>query len=249
MIKASRDFVCIRIDSYESEEAQKIVRSHLNGRFENTAFCILSPDGKERLTRSGRGPGQVFRGNLASSLNTISKKYRSRDKGAAVPDFPTFKLSLNVSSADQRLLLLVTGNDKELKTTRKHLQPFAEHPDIIGRFHYDFENDEKTWSKVLSKSKSGSRIMIVAADAFGQKGEVIKNFPLNVKLSDLKDALLKANESYAKNTTKKNYGNHIQKGRRNGVTWEMPMEYGEDRDGDGKIDHRGGAGRPGPRRR
>lgn len=76
--------------------------------------------------------------------------------------------------------------------------------------------------------------MIVAADAFGQKGEVIKSFPLNVKLSDLKDALLKANESYAKNTTKKNYGNHIQKGRRNGVTWEMPMEYGEDRDGDGK---------------
>ena len=101
----------------------------------------------------------------------------------------------------------------------------------------------------MSKSKSGSRIMIVAADAFGQKGEVIKSFPLNAKLSDLKDALLKANESYAKNTAKKNYGNHIQKGRRNGVTWEMPMEYGEDRYGDGKIDHRGGAGRPGPRRR
>jgi len=226
------------------------VRSHLQGRFENTAFCILSPDGKERLTRSGRGPGQVFRGgDLASSLKQISDDYRSKSKGAPVPDFPTFKLSLNVSSADQRLLVLVTGSDSELKKARTHLQPLAEHPDVIGRFHYDFESDSSTWSKALSKSKSGPQIMIVAADTYGQEGEVIKTFPLNTNLQDLKEALVKANENYAKNTPKKNYGDHITAGRRAGITWEMPMEYGEDRDGDGKIDHRGGARRRGPRAR
>ena len=61
VIKSSRNFVCIRIESYESKENQDIVRSYLGGRFENTAFCILSPDGKERLTRAGRGPNHVSR--------------------------------------------------------------------------------------------------------------------------------------------------------------------------------------------
>ena len=89
--------------------------------------------------------------------------------------------------------------------------------------------------------------MIVSPDTYGQKGEVVKSVPLGAKLEDLKEALLKANEDYAKSTSPKNYGEHIRDGRRKGITWEMPVEYGEDRDGDGKIDHRGGMGRR-PRR-
>ena len=45
-IDASRQFVCVRPDTYENEENQRLVRSMLNGNLENTAFCILSPDGK-----------------------------------------------------------------------------------------------------------------------------------------------------------------------------------------------------------
>jgi len=40
-IRASRKFVCVRLESYESEEHQKLVRAFLDGRFENTAFCLL----------------------------------------------------------------------------------------------------------------------------------------------------------------------------------------------------------------
>ena len=72
MIEASREFVCVRIESYESEATKKIVRSHLNGRFENTAFCVLAPDGETRLTRSGRGPRQVFRNDLVAGLKEIA---------------------------------------------------------------------------------------------------------------------------------------------------------------------------------
>jgi hypothetical protein len=55
-IDASRNFVCVRLESYESKEHQDMVRSFLDGRFENTAFCILAPDGKERLSGTGRSP-------------------------------------------------------------------------------------------------------------------------------------------------------------------------------------------------
>ncbi|MDA7790257.1 hypothetical protein N8967_06000, partial [Akkermansiaceae bacterium] len=89
-----------------------------------------------------------------------------------------------------------------------------------------------------NKSKSG--IQIIVPDTYGQKGRIIKSLPLETKAEKLKAALLKANETFVKTTEKKNYQNHVQEGRRKGVKWTMPMEFGEDRDGDGKIDHRAG---------
>ncbi len=241
MIEATRDFVCIRIDSYESEEAQKIVRSYLNGRFENTAFCILSPDGKERLSASGRSPRHGLGGDLVGALNEIAKKYKTKGESsvAVVPDFPNFRLGLNVASADQRLLVLVSGTEEELKAARKTLPAVSNDAEILGKFHYDFESDTSSWKEALS-GKTGQRgIMIVAPDAFGQEGKVMKRLVLNTKPADLKKALLEANATFAKETPKKVYGDHVQAGRRQGIEWKMPMEYGEDRDGDGKIDFRG----------
>lgn len=234
--------MCIRIDSFESEEAQKIVRSYLNGRFANTAFCLLAPDGKERLSRSHRGPNHVLGPDLAAGFDRISKKYPSKApaKKAAVPDFPNFRLGLNVASADQRLLVLVTGNEKQLKVARKSLPAVSNDADIIGRFQYDFESDSKTWKKSLTGNLSSSSIKIILPDEFGQKGRVMASLPLNSSTEAVKAALLKANKEFAEKTDKKNYRQHVQKGRRQGIEWTMPMEFGEDRDGDGVIDHRGG---------
>ena len=66
------------------------------------------------------------------------------------------------------------------------------------------------------------------------------SLPIDSSTADIKKALLKANEDFVKTTDKKNYREHVQKGRRQGIEWSMPMEFGEDRDGDGVIDHRGG---------
>ncbi len=234
--------MCIRIDSYESEEAQKIVRGFLNGRFENTAFCLIGPDGKERLSRSHRSPTHIFGGGLVDSLGEIAKKYKTKGEAskAAVPDFPNFRLGLNVSSADQRIIVLVTGTEEELKSARKSLPALSNDADVIGKFHYDFETDSKTWTKALTGDKSTSRIKIIVPDEYGQSGKIVKSLPLDTKTEDLKKALLAANETFAKTTGKKNYNTHVKEGRRQGIKWTMPMEFGEDRDGDGKIDHRGG---------
>lgn len=178
-------------------------------------------------------------------MGEIADDYRTKGKSeaAAVPDFPNFRLGLNVASADQRVIILVSGTEKEIKEARKSLPAVSNDPNIIGRFHYDFETDSKTWIGILSGSKSKSGIKIIFPDTYGQKGKIIKSLPLDIKADDLKEALLKANETFAKTTEKKNYQSHVQEGRRKGIKWTMPMEFGEDRDGDGKIDHRAGRGR------
>ena len=110
---------------------------------------------------------------------------------------------------------------------------------IIGKFHYDFETDPNTWTSILSGDQSKSGIKIIVPNTYGQKGKIVKALPLGTKSDDLKAALLKANKGFAKTTVKKNYRDHVQQGHRQGIEWTMPMEFGEDRDGDGKIDHRG----------
>ena len=184
-------------------------------------------------------------GDLVSAFGEIADDYRTKGKSeaAAVPDFPNFRLGLNVASADQKVIILVSGTEKEIKEARKSLPAVSNDPNIIGKFHYDFETDSKTWTGILSGSKSKSGIKIIFPDTYGQKGKIIKSLPLDIKADDLKEALLKANETFVKTTKKKNYQSHVQEGRRKGIKWTMPMEFGEDRDGDGKIDHRAGRGR------
>ena len=67
--------------------------------------------------------------------------------------------------------------------------------------------------------------------------------PLEAKLPGVKSAMLQGNKQFARTTKKKVYSTHVADGRREGKRIQMAMPFGEDRDGDGKIDHRAGAGR------
>lgn len=235
-----KDFVCVRIDSYESEEAQKLVRSHLRGAFANTAFCILSPDGKTRLTRSGRGPHQVLGGDLPKSLDAIAGRYRREGDTSEVlvPDFPNVKLALNVASADQRLLVLTTGSQEQIQSTRQGLEKIANDPVIRGRFHYDFESDSEDYKSKIANSSKRAGILIVEPGRYGHEGRVLKALPHSTEGSQLKDALVAANRQFAETTEKKVYRQYLREARLQNIDWVMPVEFGEDRDGDGKIDPR-----------
>ena len=50
----------------------------LNGRFENTVFCILSPDGRERLSAGHRGPHRALGGNLVEAWNRTLRPGKRR---------------------------------------------------------------------------------------------------------------------------------------------------------------------------
>ena len=262
-IEASRKFVCVRLESYESEEHQKMVRSFLGGRFENTAFCLLAPDGKERLSRTGRAPAMAFgirRGPLApggesevgatiAEMEKIAKRFPA--KGAAdtpvVQDFHSFKQSLNVAAGDQRLLLYVAVPEEQQDALKPQLSQVFGDGAIIGRFHCDFfsEGADGSWREVIDGEKSDSGLFIVQSDKFGQSGTVIGQLPPGAGAAEIKAALLEANKEFAKTEARKVYSEHVADGRREGIEFENVMPYGEDRDGDGEIDHRGGRG-PGP---
>ncbi len=242
VIKASRKFICVRIDSYESEENQKIVRSHLGGRFENTAFCVIAPDGEERLTRSGRGPQHISRD--FDDIAAIADRYKSRGDilDSHIPDFNSFALALNVSSADQKILLLIAGDEDEIAAASKRIRSVVWNKNVMGRFNYDFESDGSSWTGPLSSKSIGSGFHLIRPGEFGLEGQIVKSLPLNASNSNLLQAMVVANRDYAKSTKKKVYSSHVVEGRRQGKRIEMAMPFGEDRDGDGKIDHRAGSG-------
>lgn len=235
--------MCIRIDSYESEENQKIVRSHLGGRFENTAFCILAPDGEKRLTRSGRGPHHVSRN--FDDFTALAEDYAPKGEviDSRVPDFNSFSLALNVSSADQQVLVVLAGPEGAIKSAGRGLRAIAWGEGMVGRFQYDFETDLKNLEEPLSLKQAKPGIYIIKPDTFGLDGEVMELLPLKAKLPAIRAAMIRGNKQFAETTTKKVYSTHVADGRREGKSIEMAMPFGEDRDGDGKIDHRGGAGR------
>lgn len=243
VIAATRRFVCIRIDSYESEENQKIVRSHLGGRFENTAFCVLAPNGETRLTRSGRGPNHVTRN--FEDFTALAEAYSSKGKvgDSRVPDFNSFALALNVASADQQVLVVIAGPEGDIKSAGRRLRNVAWSQEMIGRFQYDFETDLKKLEKPLSLKGAKPGIYIIKPDTFGLDGEVMACLPLDVELPALNAAMHQGNTQFSRTTKKKVYSTHVAEGRREGKSIRMAMPFGEDRDGDGKIDHRAGAGR------
>jgi hypothetical protein len=100
-----------------------------------TAFCLLAPDGKKRLSGTGRSPSMGLRtggrrGNrdaqgeaVIKEMARIADNYPGNGDAdePVVQDFHSFRQALNVASADQRLLLFVAASGKTRKTLRESL--------------------------------------------------------------------------------------------------------------------------------
>ena len=228
-----------------------MVREFLDGRFENTAFCILSPDGKKRLSGAGRSPRQGFGAGrsgedgqnkaVIESMEKIAAKYpvKGSDSQAVVQDFHSFKQALNIASGDQRLLVFVVASKNDRERLKTSMQQVANHPDVIGRYHYDFADTiDAKWSEVITGDRNKTGIFIIQAGKFGQDGQVVAELPLNTQPEKIRSSLKQENQKFAKNETRKVYSDHVVEGRREGVKYVDNMPWGEDRDADGKIDER-----------
>lgn len=237
-----------------------MIRSFLDGRFENTAFCVLSPDGSERLSRSGRAPTHVFRSrrgrrggdsgaDTIAAMEKIASEYSPRGQSDApiVQDFHSFRQALNVAAGDQRLLLFVSAAGADQAAIRKTLGPVMDNAKIVGRFHVDFvaEQGDEKWQESISGLDADSQagLHIIRADKFGQQGAVLKQLPGTASEAEIKSALLQANELFASDEQRKVYADHVTAGRKEKIHFEGGVEYGEDRDGDGEIDRRRGRGK------
>ena len=237
-----------------------MIRSFLHGTFQNTAFCLLAPNGKERLSRTGRSPKQALgprgRGGgkkdyaetTVEEMNKIAAKYEPKGDLAnpVVQDFHSFRQALNVASGDQRLLLFVSSQGDEQETIRKALSTVVGDPEIVGRFHVDFaeEKGDEKWQDAISEiePEPSAKIYVIQSGKFGQSGSALEQLPADASVEDIKAALIRANETFASREKRKVYSEHVVDGRREKIYFEGGVEYGEDRDGDGEIDSRRGHG-------
>jgi hypothetical protein len=188
---------------------------------------------------------------VIDAMNGLASQYRPMgDPGEpVVQDFHSFRQALNVAAADQRPLLFVAATDEVAQSLRTSLRPVMGDPDIVGRFHSDFagKDTDADWADAVSGVDSKSGLFIIAADQFGMEGRVLNTLPLDAGPEEIKTALTDANSEFVKTEERKVYSQHVAQGRREGIMFENGMPYGEDRDGDGEIDHRGGPSRrPGP---
>lgn len=235
----------MRIDSYESEAHQEWVRRFLGGRFENSVFAILAPNGQDWLSRGDRSPNQVFGSDarVLSGMKAIADRFPGKGDlaEALVEDFHTVRQALNVASADQRVLVLTAGSGDEVSGARDSLRAIANHKDVIGRFHFDFDTGYG-WRQTVKSVKSASGIFLIRPGEFGMDGDVMAELEINAVNSAILAALEKARAEFAATTDKKVYSEHVAKGGKLGIYFEGNVEYGEDRDGDGKVDRVGGQG-------
>lgn len=227
------------------------MRKILRGAFANTAFCVLAPDGEKQLTIGGRSPAALFgqRGGTDLDVDRVVKemkelasryKVRADEKEAVLQDFHTFRQALNVASGDQRLLVLTVATKNERAKAEKTLKAVFNDPKTEGIFHHDFldASIDKNWAEKVKEEKAGSGFVLIQAGEFGTEGEVLAQLPLQSTADQLKKKFLVVNAVFAKSEERKDYSQHVEAGRRQHVYFENEMPYGEDRDGDGKIDER-----------
>ena len=252
-IEASRKFVCIRIETYENKESEEKVRALLNGAFANTAFCLFDPEGEERLSRAGRGPsmglgGRGGRGEQASGdagviqrMNQIAAEYspKGQKEDVTLQDFNSFRQALNVASADQRLLVFLNAESSNRQRVEAELKQVFADSEVVGKFHLKLKDGtmDENWAKVVQGATDKPGILIIRSGTFGLEGEVVEQLPISSDAKKIKSAMLNANKTFAAREDRKTYRDHVTSGRRQGIYFENEIPYGEDRDGDGKIDN------------
>ena len=257
IVEASRKFVCIRLATYEDAEEAEFLKQIFTGRsgeLENTVFCLLAPDGKQRLSRAHRGTNQVFRSprEMADEMNEIAERYPARetDEAPALPQMKDFRLGLNVASCDGLPVVAVVAEDQEqLAELQTRLSPLAFSPELAGRFAYASIHDHDQL-KPISGDKPEAGYVIIAPDEYGITGKAQQIIAADASADEIAAALRDFADEFA--APAKDHHQHVRSGKEAGIDWqtEIPVtdpmaNRARERGGPGK----GKKGGPPPRRR
>lgn len=223
VIAASRDFVCVRLATYEDPLEAKFTQSLVrtgSGELENTAFCLLGPDGKQRLSRSGRGLNQYAdAAAFAAELKGVSAKFSPKAALSSLPQVADPRLALDIASADGLPLLVIVGKEEAVRRTiAERLAKEAWTDEFIGRIVYA-NGTAKDVVGVAGITIDTGCVMI-APDKYGQKGTVLWQLGSDAKMQQYTEAIratLKEYNAPAKSST------HMREGQRLGVFWETKV--------------------------
>src|SRR5262245_9523785 len=116
VIAASRDFVCVRLATYEDADEARFLKGLFrtrSGEVENSVFCVLAPDGRSKLIRAASGPEQVYAdaAAIAADMKRVAGQSSPSAPPAALPLVAGPRLALDVAAADGLPLVVILGND------------------------------------------------------------------------------------------------------------------------------------------
>ena len=226
VIAASRQFLCIRLATYEDKDEAAYLRSFLvsrSGDLENTVFCILSPDGQKRLVRAGRGTRNAFAdaSQMAEGMQRIAQDYPAQAAPAALPKVANVRLALDVAAADSQPLIVLYAKDEAAKAKLEERMALLAWSDaFLGRFIYSSCTDT-TELKAISGVDGNSGILVIEPDKFGLKGKVISQVSADAPAVLVTAALNAGLSTHA--VQARTMQNHVREGRELGIFWETKI--------------------------
>ena len=236
VVTASRNYVCVRPQTYEDEAEAKLLLSLFQGRsgvLENTVFCVLAPDGERTLTRAGRSPQQRFESadGFASWLDRTFESYARKAKPlAALPLHDGLGLALNVAACDLApLAVLAAEDEKALEKLLERAASLAWAEGHIGRQHFVTVVGEEalTGAEEEFGLELEPGLTLVQPDAYGRAPRVLSEAPARAKRKKGEDPVWsKALEEgrAAHDPDAKSRRRHVRDAWRKGITWDSELE-------------------------
>ena len=217
VVAASRDFVCIRLTSYESAEEAAFV-TKLQGNPVNTVFAILTPDALPALAMKGlgRGPGELFAdtADMVKQMGEVAAKYAvgvaatKADGQPALPITLDARLGLAVASADlQPLALVIAPDEKTRAALEAKLAVLAWSNDLRGRFTYasadslgglKLDGLDTLKSDAFKSGAFKSGVLLIEPDVFGVEGKIVSAIDANDVDKMLSDAMHAASAKHVR---------------------------------------------------
>ncbi|MCE9583397.1 MAG: hypothetical protein K8T20_13000 [Planctomycetes bacterium] len=226
VIEASRDFVCIRLATYESKEEAEVMKSYFvgaSGELENTMFALIAPDGK-KIGRAGRSPGFVYAdaAALAAGMKETAAKYAPKQEGKwELPVMKNVRLALDVAACDGLACVVSLAADKDAAAKQdEKLAQAAWKESIAGKFIYVSVTNAKELEAIKGVTKK-SGFLVIDPDTYGLEGKVLAEIDSKTAGKELETALEKAWKLHK--PVEKDPQEHIREGHRIGIDWKTEI--------------------------
>ncbi|MBL8843615.1 MAG: hypothetical protein JNL90_18990 [Planctomycetes bacterium] len=221
-MKASRDFVCVRLASFEDEAETRFLDQlaiDRPGDLKNSTFAILSPNTKLPLSAIGRSPQVSYPtdDDMAAAMVRIAARYPKPEEGVRrMPYLRDVRLGLNVASCDIAPFVVVHASDPERRAAiERTLAPLAWSDEFIGVFVYaaTASRDEL---RAIEGLPEGEGVSIVQPDVFGLRGKLLAHAS-GLEVESLRAALRDGRAAF--HAEGKNTRELIFEARRLDLTW------------------------------
>lgn len=237
VIAASRQFVCVRLATYEDEQEGRFLKSLVptaSGELENSVFAFLAADGTTPLARPSRSPRHDFADapQLARAMNRLAQEHPAKvaedERPPALPLVAHVRLALDVAACDnQPLVLIHVSDDAERKTLSDRLASLIWGPQFVGRFVLAEVGSAKEL-QLLDGPATTAGLYVVQSDQFGVKGVVLAQVGSSATQAELAACLRDGLQRHR--SPGGTFADHVRQGQRQGVFWETvipvtdPME-------------------------